>query len=170
VSVARIVAGEIVLKEIASSAEIVHHVVIAHSVHREIVRREIVHHVESVRQGVSVHHAHREIAHRETAHRGIVHHVENARQGVSVHHDHKEIVHKEIAHMEIVHKESVIHVMSRLLATRQRQQSLPHQLHHRQILVPLRANRGELSHVTGTITYKIPPTASRSYERSGSAR
>jgi hypothetical protein len=37
-------------------------------------------------------------------------------------------------------------------------------------LEPPRASRGELSHVIGTITYKISSTASRSYERPGHTR
>jgi len=173
----------------------VHHVEIGHkaSGSREIVlhvHRERTDHKASDSKG----NVHRErIGHRASNdskgsvlrdHREQIDHRASSDSKGNVPHVHREqIDHKASDSKGNGHKEIVVrvhhasHAHRPLQAVRvvlpvRRQRHRPHKHRHLRVvqLEPPRANRGELSHVIGTITYKISSTASRSHERPGPTR
>ncbi|GAC1587906.1 MAG: hypothetical protein NVS4B1_31660 [Ktedonobacteraceae bacterium] len=152
--------------ETAVQMMVVHLVEIEVHVRKETARRETEVHVRRVID--------------PSVHRESVHHV---RQETEVHvrrvetEVHARRVIDPSVHRESVHKVSVSPVLSRHLQHRRqwlmrlhRRNNLllhrrRHQPHQHRMLVLLRASRGVRSNVIGTVTYKISPTASWSYER-----
>jgi hypothetical protein len=144
------------------------------------VRKETDHEVETVdhaRKGIG-HRVHRESdrdrvkvrdAHRATDHLGQV-----RVRVVLGHHAHKETDH----HVRVESsslwqgqskriKACLRHRMQLSRRLRRPQHPQHHRLRRIQMLErprPIRASRGELSHVIGTVTYKVSPTTSRAYE------
>jgi hypothetical protein len=131
-------------------------------------------HVE-IGHRVSVVHVRREqIGHRANSdHRASVVRVRREQIGHRVSSDSRASGSKEI--VVRVHPASPVHKPQRavrVVLPARNQRHRPHKHRHLRVvqLEPPRANRGELSHVIGTITYKISSTASRSYERPGHTR